>query len=194
MVEPPPATRLVIRIKLIPQAAPPPRRRLSRNLLLLIAGTVAVLLSWLAFNAFRPDPTSPPAVAQRTSNSDSQSSAPLAVRNEEPSVVRDEPEVRQQPDAPPSSINEVIPTVPRSALETIRGTVRVTVRVIVDKQGMVVDATADDRGPSRYFERLAVEASRKWTFTSSSSEEKRTLLVRFNFTRDGATAHASPLP
>jgi TonB family protein len=194
MVEPPPATRLVIRIKLIPQAPPPPRRRLSRNVLLLIAGTVAVLLIWLAFNAFRPDPTSPLAVAQRTSNSDSQSSAPLAVRNEESSVVRNEPEVRQQPDAPLSSINEVIPTVPRSALETIRGTVRVTVRVIVDKQGMVVDATADDRGPSRYFERLAVEASRKWTFTSSSSEEKRTVLVRFNFTRDGATAHASPLP
>jgi TonB family protein len=103
------------------------------------------------------------------------------------------PEVRQQPDAPPSTINEVIPDVPRSALETIRGTVRVSVRVIVGKQGTVVDAAADDRGPSRYFERLAVEASKKWTFTPANSAEQRMMLVRFNFTRAGATAHASPL-
>jgi hypothetical protein len=124
---------------------------------------------------------------------------PLAARIEDSSVVGDQPlpkpanETTVQPDAPPSTVNEVIPDVPRSALETIRGTVRVSVRVIVDRQGTVVAAAADDRGPSRYFERLSVEASKSWTFTPASSDEPRIMLVRFNFTRAGATAHASPL-
>jgi TonB family protein len=183
----PSTDRLVIRIKLIPQE--PPRHstkwRVSKNALLLTAGVVAVLLSWLAISTFGSDP---------------------AVRPEVPTVVRDEPppkaapkvamansiEVRP-PETPPTAVNEVIPDVPRSALDTIRGTVRVSVRVIVDEQGTVVEAAADDRGPSRYFERLAVEAARKWTFTPPASEERRTMLVRFNFTRDGASAQASPV-
>jgi TonB family protein len=104
-----------------------------------------------------------------------------------------EPEVRKQPDASPSPIREVIPNVPRSARETIRGTVRVSVRVIVDKEGRVVVAAANDPGPSRYFERLAVQASKKWTFAPTDSEEQRIMLLRFNFTRGGTRARANSL-
>jgi hypothetical protein len=53
--------------------------------------------------------------------------------------------------------------------------------------------TPDDPGPSRYFERLAVEASKKWTFAPVDTEAQRMALVRFNFTRDGTTARARPL-
>jgi TonB family protein len=67
----------------------------------------------------------------------------------------------------------------------------VSVRVIVDKEGTVVVATADDPGPSRYFERLAIQASKKWAFAPTQSEEQRIILVRFNFTRAGTTARAS---
>jgi TonB family protein len=87
----------------------------------------------------------------------------------------------------------VIPEVKRSARETIRGTVRVSVRVIVDQEGSVLAATADDPGPSRYFERLAIQASKKWTFAPTDSEEQRIMLVRFAFTRAGTTARASSL-
>jgi TonB family protein len=194
-LESPSTTRLVIRVKLIPrEPTQPPARPLRRNTLLLIVGAVAILLSWLGIRTlFKPDPT--------------ETSAPLAARIEDSPVVSDETaatssaqieapsvqsEPQQQPDAPPSAINEVIPDVPRSALETIRGTIRVSIRVTIDKQGAVVDAAADDRGPSRYFERLAVESSKKWTFTPADSEEQRVMLVRFNFTRAGVTAHASP--
>lgn len=65
--------------------------------------------------------------------------------------------------------------------------------MIVDKDGTVLVATADDPGPSRYFERLAIEASKKWTFTPADSEAQRTMLVRFNFTRAGTTARANSL-
>lgn len=97
-----------------------------------------------------------------------------------------------QPAAPSSAINEVTPTVPQSALNTISGTVRVLVRVTIDDAGAVVDATAADPGPSRYFERLSVNASKKWQFASADSPEPRSMLVKFNFTRDGVTAQAAP--
>ena len=103
-----------------------------------------------------------------------------------------DPEPLQRPYVPLAAINEVMPAVPQSALDTIRGTVRVSVRVTIDDEGSVVDATAEDGGPSRYFERLAVDASRKWTFSPASLEGQRTILVKFNFTREGVTAHADP--
>jgi TonB family protein len=195
-------SRLVIRIKLISQEQqPPPRRRISRSALVLILGAAAVLLSWLGISTLStPDP---PGATERPSSSGSESAQSLAVRSNDELVASEvtsspevearsvESEVPQQLDAPTSTVNEAIPDVPRSALETIRGTVRVSVRVTVDKQGAVIDADADDRGPSRYFERLAVEAAKKWTFTPTNSQERRTVLVRFNFTRAGATAHAS---
>ena len=65
--------------------------------------------------------------------------------------------------------------------------------MILDKKGSVLAATADDPGPSRYFERLAIQASKKWTFAPTDSEEQRIMLVRFNFTRAGTTARANSL-
>jgi TonB family protein len=179
------AGRLVIRVKLISQETPEPpaRWRSSRTALMLIVAAVAIALSWLGISTlFAPDAPAPPAATKAAVASSAQP---------EPRAV--EPEVRQEPDAPPSPINEVIPEVPRSALETIRGTVRVSVRVAIDKQGKVVEAGTVERGPSRYFERLALEASKKWTFTPANSEARRMMLVRFNFTRAEASAHASPL-
>jgi TonB family protein len=191
----PSAGRLVIRIK-IPKNLPgiPVRRRPGRGALLLILGAVAVLLSWVGISVFRTDPTPAPAISEVAPTAESQAPTPAPAPSEVTPVASDAPpEVPEQPDAPPSPINEVIPDVPRSALETIRGTVRVTVRVIVAKDGTVAAATADDPGPSRYFERLAIEASRKWTFTPADSQAQRIMLVRFYFRRTGTTARAESL-
>jgi TonB family protein len=102
-------------------------------------------------------------------------------------------EVREKPDASPSPVKEVIPAVPRSALDTIRGTIRVSIRVIVDKDGTVLEATSQEPGPSRYFERLSIEAAKKWTFSPADTQEQRIILVRFNLTRAGVTARANPV-
>jgi TonB family protein len=187
-IDAPPTNRLVIRVKLISQEPPPPppRWRLSKSALLLILGVVAVLLGWLAISMFRSDPTVPPAATEV---------APVVEptpKPAEPQVKSVAPAVRQLPDAPPSPIDEAIPAVPQSALATITGTIKISVRVTIDKQGTVVDAAAVERGPSRYFERLAKEASKKWTFTPATSDERRTMLVRFNFTRGRVTAQAGP--
>jgi TonB family protein len=185
-IDAPSAGRLVIRIKLIPQEATPPPvwRRMSKSAVL-IGGVAAVLLSWLGMSTFRSDPLPPPAAPIAAAKTTMPSAA---------EVTPVETQVPPQPEAPPSSINEVLPDVPQSALDTIRGTVRVSVRVNIDQQGRVVNAAAEDRGPSRYFERLSFEAAKQWTFTPATSDEQRSMLVRFNFTRNGATAHASVVP
>jgi TonB family protein len=179
-----PADRLVIRIKMIveeePAPPPAPAPRLSKGAMVLIVGVVALVLGWFGIGSLRSDPPPPPAAPAK---------APMAAAAPVPTPV--EPKVQQQPDAPPSAINKVIPDASQSALATIRGTVRVVVRVTLDKQGTVVAATADDPGPSRYFERLSREAAKKWTFTPATLEDQRSLLIRFNFTRYGATANAS---
>jgi TonB family protein len=184
--------RLVIRVKISHDEPPPApaEPRLSKGALLLILAAVAVLLTWAGISMFRSDPVP---VATEEAPAPVVIDAPIPKRatdNAEAKAV--EPEVRKQPAEPPSPINEVIPDVPRSALDTIRGTIRVSIRVNIDKRGTVVASTAEDRGPSRYFQRLATEASKKWTFTPATSEEQRTALVIFNFTRAGATARANP--
>jgi hypothetical protein len=92
-----------------------------------------------------------------------------------------------------SAIHEEFPDVPRRARQTIRGHVKVSVRLIVDQDGTVFAALADNRGPSRYFERLAIDAAKKWTFPPADTEAQRLMLLRFDFTRDGVTAHANAL-
>lgn len=193
----PSITRLVIRVKIVPAGSPaaPAWRRPSRGVLLLILGFVAILLSWVGISMLRTDPTSAPVTAPNETAPVVKAEplpqpATQAVETRSTEAEPVQPEVRAQPDGPLSPINEVIPDVPLSARETIRGTIRVSVRVTIDKEGKVIAATADERGPSRYFERLALEAAKKWTFTPAVSEAQRIMLVSFSFTRAGTTARA----
>jgi TonB family protein len=182
MSDTPPTRRLVIRIKLPPREAAqaPVRRGLSKRALLLIVGAVVAVavLSVVAVSMFRSEPTPAPSEPARVARP-----APA------PPAIETKP-AEQPPAAPPSPINEVIPDVPRSALDTIRGTIRITIRVVIDRDGTVRSASTQESGPSRYFERLALAAAKKWTFAPADSAEERVMLVRFNFTRAGVTGSA----
>lgn len=90
-----------------------------------------------------------------------------------------------------SVVHEEIPRVPKSARDTIQGHIRVTVRVTVDRSGAVVNETLENPGPSHYFARLATQAARKWKFAPSDDHAPREWLVRFEFSREGTTGHAS---
>ena len=90
-------------------------------------------------------------------------------------------------------VHEVLPDVPRRARQTIRGHVKVSVRLIVDPDGTVFAAFVDDAGPSRYFARLAIDAAKKWTFAAAETDGQRLIQLRFDFTRDGTIARAIPL-
>jgi hypothetical protein len=69
----------------------------------------------------------------------------------------------------------------------------VWVRVIVEPDGSVFAATADRLGPSRYFQRLAIDAAKDWTFPPSDTQSRRLMQIRFDFSRDGTTGHAVTL-
>ena len=65
-----------------------------------------------------------------------------------------------------------------------------TVRLIVDKDGSVFAALVDNPGPSRYFERIAIDAAKKWTFPAANTEDSRVEMVQFDFSSGGATGQA----
>lgn len=65
---------------------------------------------------------------------------------------------------PGAVLHRALPDVPRSAADTIRGHVRVGVRVQVDRRGNVAHADLESPGPSRYFANLALNAARNWKF------------------------------
>ena len=88
-------------------------------------------------------------------------------------------------------VQQVLPDVPQKAMDTIRGTVRVGIKVTVDPSGEVTDATIDSPGPSSYFANLALQAARQWKFAPAHDASSARIL-RFEFTPDGAKAFAQP--
>ncbi len=93
-----------------------------------------------------------------------------------------------------SVVHQVLPDVPRTALETIRGTVRTGVRVKVDASGKVMAADLESAGPSRYFANLAEKAAREWKFAPPAvdgQEAPSEWVVRFEFSPDGTKATAT---
>ena len=84
--------------------------------------------------------------------------------------------------------------MPLRARQTIHGHVKVAVLVTVNYSGVVVNDVLNSPGPSRYFANLASEAAKKWKFTPApaSNASSRRWLVRFEFSREGTKAHATP--
>jgi TonB family protein len=184
---------------------------MNPRLLALAVAVIALLaLTWVGLSVLRSDrtsaedtvkaPSARPALASQpatvASPESSAQTAPSTLQKESSGATRLAPSptaapLPTKPDAPPSPLNEVLPDASQNALQTIRGTVRVAVRVVIDKEGKVVAAGSEDPGPSRYFERRSLAAAKKWTFTSTNAENERTVLVRFSFTREGVTARAA---
>ena len=78
-------------------------------------------------------------------------------------------------------VQQVLPDVPQKARDTIQGTLRVSVRLHVDRSGSVTDAEFESPGPSKYFARLAMQAAKSWKFTPDHQDDEREFLVRFDF-------------
>jgi TonB family protein len=87
-------------------------------------------------------------------------------------------------------VNRVIPTMLDAAQRSIRGRVRVGVRVMVDAAGNVTYAAVQDPSKSSYFNRIALDAAQQWKFASGSVGG--TWNVQFEFRQDGIDAQATP--
>jgi TonB family protein len=83
-------------------------------------------------------------------------------------------------------LNQVLPEVSAKSRSTIRGTVRVVVKVHVDASGAVTRAEPAS-SPSRFFGDAAVQAAKQWDFAPAKVAEQAVpseWLVRFDFTQN----------
>jgi outer membrane biosynthesis protein TonB len=200
--------------------APKPESAKPRGLMpaIMAAGVLLVVVAvWAGLRSFHTRPTTPqPAAATAQISSQRPAAAPQSAspsaKTHLPAVTPASPGAKSReakparqsgvpnrPDQPapsltaivPSLVHAQMPNVPRSALSTIHGHVKVAVLVIVDRSGTVVDALLKDPGPSSYFARLAKEAAKKWTFAPADEPDTREWLLKFEFTRSGVTAGAA---
>jgi outer membrane biosynthesis protein TonB len=89
-------------------------------------------------------------------------------------------------------VYEALPNVPTAILSRIHGHVVVKVRVLLDPAGTVVGQFLESSGPSRYFAHASQDAAGKWRFAPREGRGSRVSQLRFEFTRAGATAQATP--
>jgi len=83
-------------------------------------------------------------------------------------------------------VRRALPDIARSAQNTIRGTIKVAVRVKVDPSGKVTSTTLKARGPSRYFANQALKAAEHWEFSApeiNGQPTASTWLLQFRFKR-----------
>jgi TonB family protein len=88
-------------------------------------------------------------------------------------------------------LQQIVPSVSKSARNTIHGTIKVRVRVVVDPSGNVESARFVASGPSKYFARQAMQAAQQWKFVPAQGDGQgasRTWILSFGFRSSGTDA------
>jgi TonB family protein len=173
----------------------PVARRLSGPAI--AAAALAVLaVIWIGWRLFHSHPNNLPQPAA----SNSQPSAPRAASAQNLPAPASAPassaSVPSSTSAPGSAavLHQAIPDVSHHARDSIRGRIKVMVRVTVDRSGNVVGEKLVSSGSSKYFARLASDAAAKWKFAPADKQGPREWLLRFEFTRGGATGQVAGPP
>lgn len=135
-----------------------------------------------------PESAKPKAQESVKTASEKEKTPPSDVSSPEPAVSEELPKTNTPGLAQVKGevLDQVLPDVSEKAKATIQGRVRVTVRVHVDPSGSVAGADLDSPGPSRYFADLALQAARKWAFSSPEVDGHSVpseWLLRFEFTQ-----------
>jgi TonB family protein len=152
-----------------------------------LAALLFVLIAALFIRSHRNQPAPvPEAQGSQTQSSAPPASAPAPTPKPAPSHSQPAPEPNAPGMAKGAVAQREMPKVPERADRTIRGKVAVRVRLAVDRDGNVSDATLDSAGPSRYFANLALQTARKWRFTPArlnGQPAPSTWILRFEFRR-----------
>src|SRR5260370_36547276 len=96
---------------------------------------------------------------------------------------------------PGELLDQILSDASPGAVATLHGVVRVSVRVQADPSGTVSDAAVDSPGPSKYFADLALQAARRWQFTSPDAGGRsipREWLINLPFPPSRPKRHPSP--
>ncbi len=85
--------------------------------------------------------------------------APIPVQSAAPATTSSSGVVRGK------VLQQILPDAPQKARDTIRGKVRVSVKVHVNESGNVTEASFDSPGPSPYFADRTLAAAQLWKFS-----------------------------
>lgn len=149
-----------------------------------IAGSATEKTAAAPASAEQPKVETPPPTTATTPAPTAQPAAqpPSAPRPDPPKV-----------NTPGAVLHQVLPEVPRSAQNTITGTIKVLVHVQVDPSGKVSSAKFKTSGSSRYFANQAMKAAERWEFTPPQVDGQAVAsnwLLQFRFKR--TSIQASP--
>jgi TonB family protein len=133
--------------------------------------------------------TQPPAATSEPPSPSQNPAAPPQPAS--PAAAAPNPTRSASPASPGTIVHQVLPAVPKSAMHTISGTIKVVVRVQVDTSGKVTSATFKSAGSSRYFANLAMKAAQQWEFSPplvNAQPAPSIWLLQFRFKRTSTQA------
>jgi len=152
-----------------PELPPAPRRRINRGPIAAGVAVAALVLGLIFFFAGGKSGPSRPASTTHPAPETPAAAAPLpapAASIPKPAAEPVNPAKPAKARSPGQVVRQVLPEVSPSARNTIRGKIRVILRVDVDASGKVTDAKLTSSGPSRYFANQALKAARQWEFSA----------------------------
>jgi TonB family protein len=167
------------------------RSNLKRTPIIALVGAVVAIIVIFALMHSRgnnappsnPDTAAPAIVDNKPSASPS---GPSGGRNTTPA-----PPARNIPAGSGQVTHRAMPDIPKSARNTIHGTIKVTVHVDVSPAGKVVAAKFRTTGSSQYFAQKALKAAEQWQFAPQA--DSTAWLVSFYFRRSGVDASSQPV-
>ena len=150
---------------------PTPRSRRRRGLIAAaIAGAVLVPGIVYFFASGKSGPSRPGATTQPALETPAVTtppdSPPATAPPPAPAASVPKPAEPAKPVSKGQVVHQVLPEVSPSARKTIRGKIRVVVRLDVDTSGKVTEAKLTTPGPSRYFAGQTLKAARAWKFSA----------------------------
>ncbi len=165
-----------------PEPAPAPESPNRGKFVVLAIVAVAVLVVALGLLYFRSSQGATQTPAPSTPATES-TPAPASTSNPSPAPSSAKPQTSDG-----AVVHQVLPDIPRGAMNTISGTIKVAVKVQVDPSGKVTSATYKMSGHGQYFANHAVKAAEQWTFAppqSNGQPQPSTWLLQFRFKRSG---------
>jgi TonB family protein len=158
--------------------------RIAAALVMVVLGILLAVFHWRS--------NKPPETTAATSQPATEAAAAPTASALRPAVAPKSAEATPTPrTAVGEVVRQVLPEVSRSAQNTIRGTIKVVVRVLVDPSGKVTSAKFRLRGSSRYFADRAMKAAEQWEFSApevNGQPAPSTWLLQFRFNRKSIQA------
>lgn len=176
-----------------PEPAPPAKSRgkLPAMAILLLA-LIAIAIAYFRSNRPSPQTSSATTPARESAPAPTAAPKPKTAAPAIPAPTTPAPASATAPAKPQSTeaavVRRVLPDIPKSAMNTISGIIKVTVRAQVDSSGKVSSATYKIAGHGQYFANHAVQAAKQWQFSAPQSNgqpQPSTWLLQFRFRRSG---------